>query len=97
MRQGDSGGGVVVYVDELLSVCEVGFEPGKSGTSDVEGCLETGQEDGVTDGVESCTEVKEDEYTEVAGVCGVEEVIGDFKEGGFGAVFKAESRLERFV
>ena len=33
---------------------------------------------GVVDGVESCSEVQEDEDGEVAGVCGKEDVVGDF-------------------
>ena len=39
MKQGDGGGGAVVDLDELVSVSEVGFEPGNSRASEIEGCL----------------------------------------------------------
>ena len=37
LGQRNSGGGAFVDVDELLSVCEVGFAPGKCSASDAEG------------------------------------------------------------
>lgn len=59
LGEGSRGGFTVVDVDELVS--EVGSEPGKGSTSDIEGGLDAGEEDGVVDGVEGCGEVKEDE------------------------------------
>ena len=47
-------------------------------------------------GVEGCSEVQEDEDGEVAGVCGEEDVIGDFQEGCFCAVLGTETGLKRF-
>ena len=47
-----------VDVDELVTVCEVRFEPGEGSASDVKGGLKTGEEDRVIYGVESSTEVK---------------------------------------
>lgn len=37
LRQRSSGGGSIANTDELLSVGEVGLEPGESGAGDVEG------------------------------------------------------------
>jgi len=51
----------------------------------------------VIDGVEGSSEVKEYECAELARVCRRTEVVGDFKESGFSAVLKGESRLKRFM
>lgn len=59
MGQGSSGGCAVVDLDELLSIGEIGCEPGEGG--DVDGGLKAGQEDGMIDCVKRCREVKEDE------------------------------------
>ena len=67
------GGGAVVDMVELLSVCEIWFEPGEGGVGDVEGGFKPGEKNGVVDGVMSCREVREDEDAEVTGVCREEE------------------------
>ena len=46
--------------------------------------------------VESSGEVEEDEDGEMAGVCGEEDVVGDFQEGCFSAVFGTETGLKWF-
>lgn len=51
----------------------------------------------MTDSVEGCSEVQEDEDGEVAGVGGEEEVISDFEQSCFSAVFGTEARLEWFI
>lgn len=60
----------VVDGNELVSVGEIGSEPGEDGASDAEGGLKTGDENGVVDRVKGSTEVKEDEDVEGAGVRG---------------------------
>ena len=60
----------VVDGDELMSVGEIGSEPGEGGVSDAKGGLKTGVENGVVDRVKGCTEVKEDEDIEGASVRG---------------------------
>lgn len=72
LQQGGDEGGAVVDVDELLTVGEVGLEPGESGAGDVNGGSEAGQEDGVVDCVKCCGEVQENEDGESAGVRGKE-------------------------
>lgn len=47
-----------------MAVGKVRFEPGEGGASDTEGGLKAGEEDGVIEGVESCTNVQEDEDAE---------------------------------
>lgn len=96
LGQRNSGGGAVVDVDELLSVCEIRFQPGECSASDVEGGLKAGKKNGVVDGVECCSEVQEDEDGEVAGVCREEDVVGDFQEGCFSAVLGTETGLKWF-
>ncbi|KAM3842547.1 uncharacterized protein ACN63O_022346, partial [Diretmus argenteus] len=54
------------------------------------------EEDGVIDGVESCTEVEEEENGEGASVRGEEEVVGDVKQGGL-ALLKMEKDVEDIV
>ena len=49
----------VVCADELLYVREVRFKPGGASASDVEGSFQTGEMNGIVNGVESCTEVEE--------------------------------------
>ena len=49
LGQRSSGGGAVVYVDELLSVCEIRFEPGEGSASDAEGGFKAGEKNGVVD------------------------------------------------
>ena len=71
---------------ELLSVGEIGTEPGECSASDVAVGFQSGQEDGVVDCVEGCSEVEHDKNGEVARVRGEKEVIGDFEEGCFSAV-----------
>ena len=51
----------------------------------------------MVDGVEGCSEVKEDQYVEMPRVCREEVIVCDFQESGFGAVLRAETRLEWFV
>ena len=51
----------------------------------------------MANGVEGCSEVKEDQYVEVPRVCREGEIVCDFQESGFGAVLWAESRLEWFI
>ena len=51
----------------------------------------------MVDGVEGCSEVKEDQYVELPRVCREEEIVCDFQESGFSAVLWAESRLEWFI
>ena len=46
----------VVDGDELMSVGEIGSEPGEGGASDAKGGLETGEENGVIDRVKGSTE-----------------------------------------
>ena len=62
-------GFVVVDGDVLESFRQVGGEPGEGRVSDANG-LQTAEEDGVIDGVESSTEVEEEENSEGAGVRG---------------------------
>ena len=64
--------------------------------SDAEGGLKAGEKNSVVDGVESCSEVKEDEDGEVVGVCREEEVIGYFQDGFFSAVLGTETGLKWF-
>ena len=82
-----SGGFAVVDGNVLVTVGKVGSEPGEDGASDASVVLKAGKEDGVVDGVESCSEVEKDENGEGAGVCREEYVVGDFEKGGFGTVF----------
>lgn len=44
-----------------------------------------GEKNGVADGVEGCSEVKEEEDSEVTRVYGEEDVFGDSEEGCFSA------------
>ena len=94
LEQRSSGEGAVVYVDKLLSVCEIRFEPGEGSASDAEGGFKAGEKNRVVHGVKSCSEVKEDEDVELARVCRKEEVISDFKEGCFWAVLRDEVGFE---
>lgn len=96
MGQRSSGGGTVVNVNELLSVGEIRFEPGKGGASDVEGRFEAGKKNGVVYSVKSCCEIQEDENSEMTSISREEDVIGDFKEGCFSAVLRTKARLKRF-
>ena len=50
----------------------------------------------MVDGVESSSEVQEDDDGEMAGVCREEDVVGDFQEGCFNAVFGTETGLKWF-
>ena len=50
----------------------------------------------MVNGVKSCSEVQEDEDGEVAGVCGEEDVVGDFQESCFSAVLGTETGLKWF-
>lgn len=69
MKQRSSFRGAVVDVNELLSVSQIGAEPRGGSAGDIEGGLQMGQKNGVTDGVKRCGEVKENDNAEVAGIC----------------------------
>lgn len=80
----------------MVAVRKVGGEPGDCRTryrrETVDSC-----EDGVVDGVQGCTEVKQkEEDGERARVCGEEEeeAIGDFLQGCFSSVVGTEAGLE---
>ena len=60
----------VVDGNVLLSVGEVGFEPGEGSSGDADGGLKAGDEDGMVDGVKSSTEVEENENSDESGVRG---------------------------
>ncbi len=49
------------------------------------------------DSVKGSREIKENGYTDVSRVCGDEEIVNDFYEGGLCAVVCSESRLKGFV
>ena len=55
------------------------------------------KEDVVRYDVKGRTQIKEDENSEVFGVCCHEKVIGDFNQGCLCAVEGAETRLKLFV
>ena len=72
LGEGSSGEFAVVDVDELVSVGEVGSEPGEGSVGDVEAGFKLGEKKGVIYGVKVCAEVKEDENIEVANIRGEE-------------------------
>ena len=49
-----------------MTVGEVGVDPGECCASDVDCGFQSGEQDGVVDGVKSCCEVQKDEDGEVA-------------------------------
>ncbi len=51
LGEGSSGRLAVIDADELVSVREVGFEPGEGSANDIECGFESGEKDGVIDGV----------------------------------------------
>jgi len=55
------------------------------------------QEQRVRDGIKCCAEVEEDENGKESGVCCMEEVVGDFDQGCFSAMFWTEARLQVFM
>ena len=88
---------MVPYLYELLAVSEVRCEPAECSTSGPN-ASHVVQEYGVGDSVKCCAEVEEDDNgKKSAGVSCMEEVISDFDQGGFSAVFWTETGLERFM
>lgn len=82
--------------DTLSPSGQVGPEPVQGGVTESDGGVEAVEEDGVINGVKSCSEVQEDEEGGGAIVRCSEDVVGDPDQCCFGTVSGAETRLEFF-